>query len=154
MAIEIASRLLAVIVAVAFTLVFASGRLPVIPRGRWTVVALFALGLAMCTLAGTRDGLGTTLAAPYWLTSTLAAFGIAATLTLIAVLVGLDWRLGVIGLGIAFAASWTVTLTYAIYAHLESAQLGVVTLVIAAAAAFAVWRLPHARLSSPMRPSH
>jgi len=64
MVVEITSRVLAVIAALAFTLVFTTGRLPVIPKGRWTVIALFALGLAMCTAVGTRDGLGTSLAQP------------------------------------------------------------------------------------------
>jgi hypothetical protein len=154
MAIEIASRALAVVVAMAFTAVLTTGRLPVIPRGRWTVVSLFALGLGMCTLAGMRDGLGTALAPPGWLNATLAALGIAAFGVLLAVLVGLDWRIGVAGVGLLVASSWALVLGYAVFARLETAPLGVATLAVAAGAALAVWLLPHRRLSWPSQPSN
>ncbi len=71
--------------AVAFTLVFSTGRLPGIPKGRWTIVALFALGLAMCTVA-IRDGLGTTSSSPAWLTISLTTLGISAFAVLAAVI--------------------------------------------------------------------
>ncbi|HTI29871.1 MAG TPA: hypothetical protein VL687_05905 [Methylomirabilota bacterium] len=154
MAIELASRVLAVVTAVAFTIVLTTGRLPIIPKGRWTVVALFALGLGMCTVAGTRDGLGTSLAPPGWLSATLAALGISAFVVLLAVLLGLDWRAGVAGLGLLIGSSWALVLGYAVVAGLETAPLGLATLVVAAGAAFAVWRLPHGHLSSPMQPSN
>ena len=154
MAIEIASRVLAVVAAMAFTAVLTTGRLPIIPRGRWTVVALFALGLGMCTLAGMRDELGTTVALPGWLNASLAALGIAAFGVLVAVLVGLDWRIGVTGLGLLIATSWALVLGYAIFAGLETAPLGAATVVVAAGAALAVWRLPHRRFSSPLQPSN
>jgi hypothetical protein len=152
MAIELASRVLAVVAAMAFTVVLTTGRLPIIPKGRWTVVALFALGLGMCTLAGTRDGLGTTVAPPGWLNASLAALGISAFTLLVAVLVGLDWRIGVTGLGLLVASSWALVLGYAIFAGLATAPLGLATLAVAAGAALAVWRLPHRRLSSTMQP--
>jgi hypothetical protein len=150
MAIEIGSRLLAVIAAVAFTLVFTTGRLPVIPKGRWTVVALFTLGLAMCTVAGTRDGLGTTLAHPAWLTISLTisltTLGISAFAVLVAVLIGFNWRIGTALLGVAIAASWLLALAYAVYAGLDTAPFGLVTLAVAAGAGFAAWRLPEGRV--------
>jgi hypothetical protein len=151
MAIEIASRLLAVIAAVAFTLVFTTGRLPVIPKGRWTVVALFTLGLAMCTVAGTRDGLGTTLTHPAWLTISLTALGISAFAVLVAVLIGFNWRIGAALLGVVIAASWLLALGYAVYAGLDSAPLGVATLVVAAGTAFTAWRLPAGRVGPPVQ---
>jgi hypothetical protein len=148
MTIEIASRLLAVIAAVAFTLVFTTGRLPVIPRGRWTVVALFTLGLAMCTVAGTRDGLGTTLTHPAWLTISLSTLGISAFGVLVAVLIGFNWRIGAALLGVVITASWLLALGYAAYAGLDSAPLGLATLVVAVGASFAAWRLAAVRSRS------
>jgi hypothetical protein len=65
MAVELTSRILAILAAVAFSWVLSGRQLPLVPRGRWTVAALFAVGLGMCTLAGTRDGMGTTLTHPY-----------------------------------------------------------------------------------------
>jgi len=146
MAIEIASRVLAVMAVVAFTLVFSTGRLPVIPKGRWTMVALFTLGLAMCTVAGIRDGLGTTSSSPAWLTISLTTLGISAFAVLVAVLIGFNWRIGTALLGVAVAASWLLTLAYAVYAGLDTAPFGLATLAVAAGAGFAAWRLPEGRV--------
>jgi len=139
MVVEITSRVLAVIAALAFTLVFTTGRLPVIPKGRWTVIALFALGLAMCTAVGTRDGLGTSLAQPTWLAAVFTALGFSSAGLLLAVLVGLNWRIGVVGLAGTIAASWLLALGFAVYSGADTALLGMATLVVAAGASFAVW---------------
>lgn len=142
MAIEIVSRSLAVLAAVAFTWVLATGRLPVVPQGRWTVAALFALGLGMCTIAGTRDGIGISSTQPDWLTGVFAALGITAFGVLLGVVFGLNWRLAVAALAVVVAASWLLALGYAIYAGLGTAPSGVITLVVAAIASLAIWRLP------------
>lgn len=140
MAVEITSRILAVTAAVAFTWVLTGRQLPFVPNGRWTVVALFALGLGMCTLAGIRDGVGTSLTQPAWLTGTLAAFGIAAFAVLVGVIVGLPWRIGVLALGLTTAGSWLLALGYGIYAGLDTAPSGVATVIVAAGASLIAWR--------------
>jgi hypothetical protein len=141
MAIEITSRLLALVTTVAFTLVLTTGQLAMIPKGRWTFVVLFGLGLTMCTVAGTRDGLGTALAQPGWLSAIFAAIGISASGLLIAVLIGLDWRLGVTLLGVQISASWLLALGYAVYAGRDDAVVGLATLALALGSAPITWRL-------------
>jgi len=148
--VEIASRVLAVVAAVAFSWVLTGRELPLVPRGRWTVAVLFALGLGMCTLAGTRDGIGTTtLTQAAWLSSVLAVLGVAAAAVTLSVIIGLSWRVGVVALAIATAGSWLLALGYGIYAGLDTAASGVVTLVVAAATALVVWRAPSAWHSPP-----
>jgi len=149
MVVEIASRVLAVVAAVAFSWVLTGRELPLVPRGRWTVAVLFALGLGMCTLAGTRDGIGTTLTQAAWLSSVLAVLGVAAAAATLSVIIGLSWRVGVVALAIATAGSWLLALSYGIYAGLDTAASGVVTLLVAAAAALVVWRAPSAWHSPP-----
>jgi hypothetical protein len=144
MAVELTSRILAVLAAVAFSWVLSGRHLPVIPRGRWSVVALFALGLGMCTVAGTRDGIGTALTQPAWLTAVFAGLGVAALAVLLGVIIGLNWRAGVVSLAIVTASSWVLALGYGIYLGLDSAVSGVITLVVAAAAALYAWRAPRA----------
>jgi hypothetical protein len=134
MVIEIASRLLAVIVAVGFTLVLTTRRLPGVPRGRWTFVVLFALGLTMCTVAGIRDGLNTPPTGS-WETSVQTALGIAAFALLLAVLIGFDWRLGVALLGVQIAASWLLALAQAASNDPMRAGIGIATLAVAFVAA-------------------
>jgi uncharacterized membrane protein YeiB len=145
MAIEITSRFLALVTTVAFTLVLTSGQLAMIPKGRWTFVVLFGLGLTMCTVAGTREGVGTALAQPGWLSAILAAIGISASLLLIAVLIGLDWRLGVTLLGVQISASWLLALGYAVYAGRDDAIVGLATLALALGSASITWRLAQGR---------
>ena len=140
MAIELSSRLLAVIATVGFTLVFTTGRLPVVPQGRWTFVVLFALGLTMCTVAGIRDGLDTPPFSGAWEASVQAALGIAAFALLLAVLVGLDWRLGVVLLGVQVAASWLLALGQALSNDPTRAGIGIATLATALVAASVTWR--------------
>jgi hypothetical protein len=151
MAIEIASRLPAVVAAVAFTLVFTTGRLSIVPRGRWTVVSLFAIGLVMCTLAGMRDGLGTTLNQPEWLTTAFTALGFSAFGVLLAVLIGLNWRIGVVGLAVVISASWLLALWYEVFAGLDTALVGIGTLLVAAGACFAIARFKLPALDSAPR---
>jgi hypothetical protein len=134
MAIELASRLLAVIVAVGFTLVLTTGGLPVIPRGRWTFAVLFALGLTMCTIAGIRDGLNAPPTGS-WEASVQTALGIAAFALLLAVLVGFDWRLGVALLGVQISASWLLALAQAASDDPMRAGIGIATLAVAFVAA-------------------
>jgi hypothetical protein len=141
MAIDIASRLLAVAAAVAFTVVLTTGRLPVIPRGRWTFVVLFGLGLTMCTIAGFRDGLGTTSGLGAWQTSIQAAIGISAFALLLAVLIGFDWRLGVVILGLQTAASWLLAMTQTFTTDPVKAGIGVAALAAALVAAAITWDL-------------
>jgi hypothetical protein len=149
MVVEIISRVLAVIAAAAFTFVFTTGRLPMIPKGRWTVATLFALGLAMCTVAGTRDGLGTSLAQPAWLTAVFTALGFSSVALLLAVLVGLNWRIGVVGLAGLIATSWLLAFGGGIYSGLDTAPSAMATVVVAAGASFAVWIASRRRLGSP-----
>jgi hypothetical protein len=145
MAIELATRLLAVIAAVAFTSVLSGRQLPIIPTGRWTVAALFALGLALCTVAGMRDDLGTGSAQPEWLVTTLSIFGISAGIALLAVLVGANWRAGVLALAAVTTASWVLTFAYAMYAGLGTAVSGAATLIVAVGVSMAAWRIPSGR---------
>jgi hypothetical protein len=135
MAAEIASRLLAVIVAVGFTLVLTMGRLSVVPKGRWTFVVLFVLGFTMCTVAGIRDGLGATPGAGSWETSLQTALGIAAFALLLAVLIGFDWRMGVLLLGLQIVASWMLALAQAASDDPGRAAIGIATLALAFVAA-------------------
>ena len=144
MAVELTSRILAVLAAVAFSWVLSGRQLPVIPRGRWTVAALFAIGLGMCTLAGTRDGMGTTLTQPAWLTAVFAGLGVAALAVLLGVIIGLNWRVGVVSLAIVTASSWLLALAYGIYLGLDSTVSGVIALVATAVAALFAWRAPRA----------
>jgi hypothetical protein len=60
---------------------------------------------------------------------------------LLAVIIGLNWRVGVVSLGIVTASSWLLALGYGIYLGLDSTVPGVIALVVAAAALFA-WRAP------------
>jgi hypothetical protein len=136
MALELLSRLLALVAVVAFTWIFASGRLPVIPAGRWTVAALFAVGLGMCTLAGVRDGITGADLQPTWLTTAFSALGFAALAILLAALVGLSWRVAVVGLAAVIGALWLVALGFAVAVGLPSAPSGVVTLVVGGVVAF------------------
>ena len=144
MAVELTSRILAVLAAVAFSWVLSGRQLPLVPRGRWTVAALFAVGLGMCTLAGTRDGMGTTLTQPTWLAAVFAGLGVAALAVLLAVMIGLNWRAGVVSLAIVTASSWLLALGYGVYLGLDSTVSGVIALVVAAAAALFAWRAPRA----------
>jgi len=134
MLIELASRLLAVVAVVGFTLVLTTGRLPVVPKGRWTFVFLFALGLTMCTVAGMRDGLNTPPTGS-WETSVQTALGIAAFVLLLAVLIGFDWRFGVALLSVQMAASWMLALAQAASADPMRAGIGIATLAVAFVAA-------------------
>jgi hypothetical protein len=151
MAIEIVSRVLAVFAAIGFTLVFTTGRLPIIPKGRWTVVALFAVGLGMCTVAGMRDELGATLSQPAWLTGVFTALGFSAFGVLLAVLIGMSWRIGVVGLAVLIGASWILALGWAVYAGLDTALLGVATLLVVVGASLTFGRMPLGRLDSAAR---
>jgi hypothetical protein len=144
MALDIFSRLLAVVAAVAFASVLTHRSLPMLPPGRWTVFALFALGFGMCTIAGIRDGLGAPATTPLWLMVVNGVFGVLAIVSLAAVLVGFDWRLGSALLGLAVVGSWLVALGYAIWIGLPSALLGISTLVVATGAAVFIWRAPAA----------
>jgi hypothetical protein len=141
MALELLSRLLAVAALMALTWIFAVGRLPIIPAGRWTVAALFALGLGMCTLAGMRDGTGAAELQPAWLTTIFSALGVAAMAILLAALVGLSWRVAVVGLAAVIGSSWLLALGFAVAVGLPSAPSGVVTLVVGGFVAFLTWRL-------------
>lgn len=152
MAIDLVSRLLAVIAAVAFTWVLSGRQLPIIPAGRWTVAALFAIGLALCAVAGMRDDLGTGSAQPAWLVTTLSILGISAGIALLAVVVGANWRAGVLVLAAVTAASWVLTLGYAMYAGLDTAVSGAATLIVALGASLAAWRIPSGRLT-PVAPA-
>jgi hypothetical protein len=143
MAIELTSRLLAVIAVAAFTWILRTGRLPLIPTGRWTVVTVFGLGLAMCTVAGTRDAIGTTVIQPGWLTAAFVGLGVAGVTVLLLGLVGLNWRVAVAALGLIIGASWLAAFGYALYAGLDSAVSGAVTFVLSAGVAVAVWFFPH-----------
>lgn len=154
MVVEIASRILAVVAAVAFSWALTGRPLPLIPQGRWTVAVLLVLGFGMCTLAGTRDGIGTTLTQPAWLTSVLAVLGVAAAAVTLGVLIGLSWRVGVVAIAIATAGSWLLALGYGIYAGLDTAASGVVTLLVAVAAALVVWRAPSAWHTPPAAASN
>jgi hypothetical protein len=118
--------------------------IPMLPDGRWSVFALFALGFGMCTVAGIRDGLGAPATTPSWLMVVNGAFGVLAIVSLAAVLVGFDWRVGSALLGLAVVGSWLVALGYAISIGLPSALLGSITLVIATGAAVFIWRAPPA----------
>jgi len=144
MAVELTSRILAILAAAAFSWVLSGRQLPLVPRGRWTVAALFAVGLGMCTLAGTRDGVGTTLTQPAWLTAVFAGLGVAALAVLLGVIIGLNWRVGVVSLAIFTASSWLLALGYGIYLGLDSTVSGVIALVVAAAVALFAWRAPRA----------
>jgi hypothetical protein len=141
MALELLSRLLAVAAVGAFTWIFAAGRLPVVPGGRWTVAAMFAFGLGMCTLAGVRDGIGGAELQPTWLTTLFSALGVAAMAILIAALVGLSWQVAVVGLAAVMGLSWLLALGFAVAVGLPSAPTGVVTLVAGGVVAFLTWRL-------------
>jgi hypothetical protein len=144
MAVELSSRILAILAAAAFSWVLSGRQLPLVPRGRWTVAALFAVGLGMCTLAGTRDVMGPTLTQPAWLTAVFAGLGVAAAAVLLGVIIGLNWRVGVVSLAIVTASSWLLALGYGIYLGLDSTVSGVIALVVAAAAALFAWRAPRA----------
>ena len=154
MAVEIASRILAVGAAVAFSGVLTGRQLPLIPRGRWTVVVLLALGFGMCTLAGTRDGIGTTLTQPAWLTSVIALLGVAALAATLGVLIGMSWRVGVVALAIVTAGSWLLALGYGVYAGLDTTASGLATLVAAVAATLVAWRTPRAWHGPPAAASN
>jgi hypothetical protein len=151
MALELLSRLLALVAVAAFTWIFATGRLPVIPAGRWTVAALFALGLGMCTLAGLRDGTGTDAPQAPWLTTAFSALGVAAMAILLAALVGLSWRVAVLGLAAVIGSSWLLALGVALCAGLASAPSGLVTLVAGGFVAFVTWRLATGARAATMR---
>jgi len=65
--------------------------------------------------------------------------GFSSAGLLLAVLVGLNWRIGVVGLAGTIAASWLLALGFAVYSGADTALLGMATLVVAAGASFAVW---------------
>jgi hypothetical protein len=131
MATEILSRVLAVVVVAAFAVMVARGRLPIIPPGRWTVLGFAVAGLGMCTLAGTRDGIGSGDALPDWLSAVSAGPGIAAMTVSAAVVVGLQWRIGLAALAAVIAGNWLIVLSYAIASGSETAVSGAITLVVA-----------------------
>lgn len=145
MLVELASRLLAVLAAIAFTLVLTRREIPLIPKGRWTFVALFALGLGMCTIAGIRDGIGGSAASPPWLTAVNGIFGAAAVVLLVAVLLGFNWRVGVALLAAAVGGSWITALAFAITAGLPVAGTGIATLVIVLGCVTGLTWTPRAR---------
>ncbi len=152
MVLEIVSRVLAVMAAVAFALVLAGQGVPLVPKGRWTVAVLFALGLVTCTVAGIRDGLGTSFVAPTWLTTVNAMLGVGAVVVLIAVLIGFSWRMGVALLAAAIGASWISALAFAITAGLPGVWMGIVTLLIAlVSVALVAWRPTVPRALEPVR---
>jgi hypothetical protein len=142
MVIEFGSRLLAIVVTVAFTLDLTREEIPMLPRGRWTVVALFALGFGMCMLAGMRDGIGTSEVAPLWLKALNATLGTIAIGVVIAVLIGFSWRLGAALLAAAVAASWVSSLAFAVSAGSPSAGTGIVTLLVGIAFVAVIVRQP------------
>ena len=140
MALELISRFLAVVLAIAFALVLIRGEIPLVPRGIWTFLALFVVGFSLCTLGGIRDGMGTTVEAPSWLAILNAALGIASMGLLGAVIIGLSWRTSVALLAVATGGSWLASLAYAISAGLSTALLGLVTLaVIVVSVALIAW---------------
>jgi hypothetical protein len=151
MAIEIVSRLLTLAVVAAFAWLLARGRLPVVPPGRWTVAILFVAGLGMCTLAGIRDGIGPDSVQPDWLTTTFGALGIGAAAVLLAVILGLGWRMGTALLAGLIAFNWVLAFGYGWATGSASVGWGVVTLLAGAVIWLFVTRwsaLP--RAASPM----
>jgi hypothetical protein len=144
---EILSRLVAVVVVAGFAWLLADGRLPLIPAGRWTVLAFFVAGLGMCMLAGIRDGIGPGLTQPGWLAVVFTALGMLASVTVLAVLAGASWRLGVVVLGAVIAANWFLAFGYAFATGSDTVLSGAITLLVAVAAWAAI-----ARLSIPLRP--
>lgn len=138
MALELISRLLAVVLAIAFTLALTRGQIPGIPKGIWTFLALFAVGFGLCTIGGIRDGLGTSVVSPTWLTVLNGGLGIASMLLLAAIPLGLSPRLGVALLAVAAGTSWLAALVFAISAGLSSAPLGIVTLAVITVSVFAI----------------
>ena len=141
MATDILSRTLAVVVVAGFAWLLAHGRLPLVPPGRWTVFAFFAAGMGMCTLAGVRDGIGPESAVPTWLSAAFAGLGLAATATMLAVLVGMSWRLGTVILGALIATNWFLALGYAVAIGSDAVLSGAITLLAAIAVWFSIVRL-------------
>ena len=129
MVVEIASRLLAVIAAVAFTAVLTGGQLPLMPKGRWTFAVLFGLGLTMCTFAGVRDGVTGPALAGSWPSAVLAGIGASAFVLLVAVLIGFSWRLGVAMLAVQVSTSWLLVLGQAFYVRSDGAIVGALRMV-------------------------
>lgn len=154
MLLDIVSRLLTVALAIAFTLVFTRGELPLVPKGRWTFVALFIVGFGLCTIAGIRDGTGTTVAVPTWLSALNGSLGFASLALLVAVLIGFSWRFGVGLLAVAIWASWLAALVFAISAGLPSALLGAVTLVVVIGVAGALAWPTFGQRQHPVRASN
>lgn len=145
MVVDIVSRLLAVAVAIAFTLVLARGRLPLLGEGRWTFVSLYAAGLAMCIVGGIRDGAGTSVILPNWLTTVEAILGFAATALLVAVLAGFSLRLATTLLALVMAGLWLAALGFSIAVGLPSAPLGIATVPVVLGALALVARPGFAR---------
>jgi hypothetical protein len=102
----------------------------------------------LAVIAGTRDGLGTSLAQPAWLTAVFTALGFSSLAVLLAVLVGLSRRIGVVGLAGLIAASWLLAFGYAVYSGLDTALSGMATVVVVAGASFAVWTVSRRQLGS------
>src|SRR6185312_5320582 len=107
---------------------------------RWTVSALFALGLAMCTVAGTRDGIGPDAFQPNWLATAFTALGITAMAVLLAALAGLSWRLASAALAIVIGLNWLLALADAFGAGLQTVPSGVLTLGVAAVLVIGIGR--------------
>jgi len=140
MLLDVVSRLLAVALAIAFTQVLTRGKLPSIPEGRLTIAALYGAGLALCILGGFRDGAGTAVILPSWLTTLEAILGLVATALLLAVLTGFNVRLATALLALVTASLWLATLGFSIAVGLPSAPLGIATLpVIVGAVVVVAW---------------
>jgi hypothetical protein len=151
MSTEILSRLLTLAVVAGFAWVLARGRLPVIPPGRWTVAAFAAAGLGMCALAGIRDGIGADASLPAWLTTVFAGFGIGAAVVVLAVIVGVSWRIGILALAGLIAVNWAVAFGWAIASGAPAVVSGWITLAAAAATWFAVrWMAARPRIAGAM----
>ena len=132
---EIASRLLALAVVAGVAWLMTRGRLPVIPPGRWTVLAFLSAGFGMCTLAGIRDGLDPASALPQWLTMVSTILGITALVAMLAVIAGLSWRTGVVVVAGVIGANWLLALGHAFATGSDAVLSGVLTPV----AAVVVW---------------
>jgi hypothetical protein len=102
------SRILAVVAAAMFLLVLTGGTLPGAPEGRWTFVALWAVGLAMHKVGEFRDHRGSPrrFPGPSWLRAVLTILGIVSVGLLAGVAAGFDARTGAALLAAIMAAKW------------------------------------------------
>jgi hypothetical protein len=148
MSTEVLSRLLTLAVVAAFAWLLARGRLPVIPRGRWTALAFAAAGLGMCTLAGMRDGIGAEASLPTWLAIVFTGLGIGAAIAVLAVILGVNWQIGIVAVGALIAVNWAFAFGWAIATHAPSVVSGWITLAAAAVTWFAVgWMADRPRVA-------